>query len=108
MLLSSSSKIPITVKTKVPIRSFSPSGDASGNSTCAASLKNVLPALTGKGCDSLNIGKGDEASLAFFNIVMGVCTEEEKQAVCKDLEIYCTLDTERMIWIVEKLREVCS
>ncbi|MFC1909733.1 DUF2779 domain-containing protein [Chloroflexota bacterium] len=74
----------------------------------SASIKKVLPALTGKSYDDLNIGKGDDASLAFFNIVKGFYTEAEKQAVNKDLETYCALDTEGMIWIVEKLRELCS
>lgn len=73
----------------------------------SASIKKVLPALTGKGYDGLNICKGDDASLAFFNIVMGVYSEEEIASVMKDLEEYCGLDTEGMIWIVQELAQLC-
>ena len=44
----------------------------------SASIKKVLPALTGKGYGNLDIAKGDDASLAFFNIVMGNYTKDEK------------------------------
>jgi len=69
----------------------------------SASIKKVLPALTGKGYDGLSIGKGDDASLAFFNMVMDTYTDEKKLTVCRDLEKYCALDTEGMMWIVEEL-----
>ncbi len=69
----------------------------------SASIKKVLPALTGKGYTGLNISKGDDASLAFFNMAMGNCTDEEKTKIMKDLEEYCALDTEGMIWIVDEL-----
>ncbi|MFC1870982.1 DUF2779 domain-containing protein [Chloroflexota bacterium] len=73
----------------------------------SVSIKKVLPALTGKGYEGLNIGKGDDASLAFFNIVMGTCTGDEKTKVMKDLEEYCGLDTEGMIWIIDELGSLC-
>jgi len=74
----------------------------------SASIKNVLPALTGKGYNDLDISKGDDASLAFFDTVMGNYTEDEKQKVRQDLEKYCSLDTEGMVWIVEKISELCT
>ena len=74
----------------------------------SASIKKVLPALTGKGYDDLDISKGDDASLAFFNIVMGNYTEDEKQKARKDLEKYCSLDTEAMILIINRLQELVN
>ncbi|QYY58415.1 DUF2779 domain-containing protein [Dehalococcoides mccartyi] len=74
----------------------------------SASIKKVLPALTGKGYDGLNIGKGDDASLAFFNMVMGNFTYTENLKVRQDLEEYCSLDTEGMVCILEKLGELVS
>ncbi|MFC1972591.1 DUF2779 domain-containing protein [Chloroflexota bacterium] len=73
----------------------------------SASIKKVMPALTGKGYDGLNIAQGDDASMAFFNMAMGTCTGNEKTKVMKDLEVYCALDTEGMIWIVDKLESLC-
>ncbi len=73
----------------------------------SASLKKVLPALTGKGYTDLNIANGDDASLAFFNMAMGNCSNEEKSKIMKDLEEYCALDTEGMIWIIDELRRLC-
>lgn len=74
----------------------------------SASIKKVLPALTGKGYDNLDIAKGDEAGLAFFNIAMNKYTKEEKQKARQDLEEYCSLDTEGMIWILEELNRLSS
>jgi len=74
----------------------------------SASIKKVLPALTGKGYTDLNISTGDDASLAFFNIVMGNYTEDEKQKVRKDLDKYCSLDTEAMILIINTLQELVN
>ncbi|AGG05707.1 DUF2779 domain-containing protein [Dehalococcoides mccartyi] len=74
----------------------------------SASIKKVLPVLTGKGYDGMDIGKGDDASLAFFNIVMRMFSEEEIRKVRQDLEKYCALDTEGMIWIVEELSKLVS
>jgi len=88
-----------------PFRSFSYYNPMQQGS---ASIKKVLPALTGKGYDDLDISKGDDASLAFFNLVMSMYSEEEKQKIRHDLEKYCSMDTEGMVWIVETLSELCS
>jgi hypothetical protein len=58
----------------VPFRSFHyyhPSQKGS------ASLKSVLPAITGQGYDDMAIGKGDDASLAFLSIIFGDVPAEE-------------------------------
>ena len=72
----------------------------------SASIKHVLPALTGKGYEGMAIGDGEAASLAFLNVTYGEVTEEERQQVRSDLEQYCGLDTEAMVRIVNKLREI--
>ena len=74
----------------------------------SASIKNVLPVLTGTGYDHLDISDGMNASLAFLDIISNSVSEEERIKIMKDLEIYCALDTEGMIWIVEKLKELTN
>ncbi len=69
----------------------------------SASIKRVLPALTGRGYDDMGISEGNEASIKFYTVTYGEATEEERKKVRADLEKYCALDTEGMIWIVEKL-----
>ncbi len=71
-----------------------------------ASLKKVLPAVTGKGYEEMSIGAGMDASIAFARIACGDATQEEISRVRADLVKYCKLDTEGMIWIVDKLREL--
>jgi hypothetical protein len=71
-----------------------------------ASLKKVLPAVTGKGYEEMGIGAGMDASIAYGRIMYGNATEEEIARVRADLLKYCKLDTEGMIWVVDKLREL--
>ncbi len=71
-----------------------------------ASIKNVLPVLTGKGYEGLNISDGMNASLAFLYVISNNVSEDERMKVMDDLEKYCALDTEGMIWIVDKLKEL--
>jgi hypothetical protein len=72
----------------------------------SASIKNVLPVLTGKGYEGLNISDGMNASLAFLDVISNNVSEDEKMKIIDDLEKYCALDTEGMIWIVDKLKEL--
>ena len=73
----------------------------------SASIKNVLPAVTGKSYTGLSIAKGDDASLTFFKMVTGAFSSQETIQARKDLEEYCSLDTQGMIWIVEELDKLC-
>jgi len=73
-----------------------------------ASLKKVLPAVTGKGYEEMGIGNGMDASIAFARITLGYATQEEIATVRADLLKYCKLDTEGMIWIVDRLRELSA
>jgi hypothetical protein len=73
----------------------------------SASLKAVMPAITGKGYDDLDISDGQVASIAFLAAIYGETPEEDRANVMSNLEEYCGADTEGMIWIVERLRELC-
>ncbi len=54
----------------------------------------------------MGIGAGMDASIAFERIMYCSATQEEIARVRADLIKYCQLDTEGMIWIVDKLREL--
>ena len=71
-----------------------------------ASLKKVLPAVTGKGYEEMDIGAGMDASIAYERIMYGNATEEEIARIRADLLKYCGRDTEGMIWIVDELRKL--
>ena len=72
----------------------------------SASLKAVLPAITGRGYEDLDISDGQLASLSFLSATFGDLPEAERVKVMTDLERYCGRDTEGMLWIVNKLREL--
>jgi hypothetical protein len=71
-----------------------------------ASLKKVLPAITGKGYEELGIGAGMDASVAYGTILCGNPTQEEIARVRADLLKYCKLDTEGMIRVVDELKRL--
>jgi hypothetical protein len=72
----------------------------------SASMKAVLPALTGRSYDHLAIQEGATASLEFLRVHFTVAPEAERQRVRRELKEYCGQDTEGMIWIVEVLRRL--
>lgn len=74
----------------------------------SASIKEVLPAVTGKSYKGMPISNGGDASLAFLSFVYGSLPDVEKKALRVNLEKYCGLDTEGMIWIVSRLKEMTS
>ncbi len=70
----------------------------------SASIKKVLPAVTGKDYSDLEIADGGTASVSYLHSVYGECKEKIK--IREDLLRYCELDTEGMIWIVEDLEKL--
>ena len=70
-----------------------------------AGMKSVLPALTGKSYKDLDIQDGGTASLEYHRITFGDVEEETRQKVRSQLEEYCKLDTEGMIYILEALKK---
>ncbi|RLC60264.1 MAG: DUF2779 domain-containing protein, partial [Chloroflexi bacterium] len=87
----------------VPFRSFHYYHPAQKGS---ASLKSVLPAVTGISYDDMPIADGNDASLAYLSINFGNVPADEVARVRRDLLAYCQLDTEGMVRIVEKLGEI--
>ena len=69
----------------------------------SASLKKVMPALTGISYDELEIGHGDIASLRYMQMAFDETTAEEKRKIRRDLLKYCKQDTGGMVSIVEEL-----
>ncbi len=72
----------------------------------SASIKNVLPALTGRSYKEMSIADGEAAGRAFMTITYGDVPEADQKQVRADLEKYCGLDTEGMVLIVEKLHDM--
>jgi len=70
----------------------------------SASIKSVLPVVTGRSYADLEIQEGGQASLEFLRVHFGDVLEAERLKVREQLERYCGQDTEGMIWIVEALR----
>ncbi len=88
----------------IPFRNFSYYNSKQKGS---ASIKKVLPALVGgDGYAEMDIADGATASIKYFNSHYEEVEESKKLKVREDLLKYCGLDTEAMIWIVDKLKEI--
>lgn len=75
----------------------------------SASIKNVLPVLVkdyAHEYDKLPIPKGDEAMMAWLDLMTGEHTEEGREEIIKNLLAYCELDTMAMVKIWEVLVEL--
>ena len=77
----------------------------------SASIKHVLPVLTGLKYDDLEISAGDEASLSYLYMIRGdgegnKASPQEAKKIKDNLEKYCGLDTHGMIMILDKLKEL--
>ena len=71
------------------------------------SIKKVLPAITGKGYQNLEINNGGDASVMYFNSHIKN-KEEVRDKLRQDLLNYCGLDTEGMVWIVDELKRLAE
>lgn len=66
----------------------------------SASIKKVLPVLCQElSYKELEIGEGTKAMLAWYEMVHGNLTSEEKEQIRQNLLIYCKLDTWAMVEI---------
>lgn len=78
----------------------------------SASLKSVLPALTGISYSDMEIKNGEEASLNFLKTSFFKEGKEVNKVqlgkIRKDLIDYCGLDTEGMIFILRKLYKLAE
>lgn len=71
----------------------------------SASIKKVLPALTGISYEG-EIADGSAASNEFVRVTFGEATEEDRLRVRNNLEAYCALDTLAMVKILQRLTEI--
>lgn len=85
----------------LPFRAFSFYDSSQKGS---ASIKKVLPAVTGKAYDGMAIANGGDASVMYYKAVAGRLKQTDVIRLRSDLEAYCGLDTEGMVWIVKKLK----
>ena len=74
----------------------------------SCSLKAVLPVITGRTYEGMEIEEGSTASLRYYLTHFRDCPKEEKEKVRKDLLEYCNLDTEGMVDILRRLDEVSA
>ena len=72
----------------------------------SASIKYVLPAMTSVSYSGMEISNGSLASIRYAYITHGSAKLSEIRKVRDDLKKYCALDTEAMILILEKLKEL--
>jgi hypothetical protein len=72
----------------------------------SASLKKVLPVLTGISYEGLSINDGKLAGVAFMAATFGKAGEEARKKIRQDLLTYCGQDTGGMVEIINKLVEI--
>jgi hypothetical protein len=68
----------------------------------------VLPALTGKSYEKLEIADGKVASIRFCEMAFGKIDESETNRIRTALETYCDQDAEGLLAIVNELRRFCE
>jgi len=69
----------------------------------SASLKNVMPALTGISYEGLTINDGRLAAAAYMAATYGETTEDERKSIRQALEEYCGQDSGGMVEIINRL-----
>ncbi len=77
----------------------------------SSSIKNVLPVLVpefDQNYAELPISSGEEAMLAWANIMLGNIPQEQRSQLRQELLSYCELDTLAMVKIWQVLREEVS
>ena len=77
----------------------------------SASIKKVLPAVTGRDYADLEIAEGESANIQFLYISHGATdgskpSPEEVKKIRDNLEKYCKLDTEGMVEILQVLYQI--
>jgi hypothetical protein len=73
----------------------------------SCSIKKILPAITGKSYEGMEIANGGDASTLYFKATFeDGFSVEEKEKIYSDLLQYCKLDTEGMVWIIDELKKL--
>jgi len=94
-----------TIDLLTPFRAFNYYHPAQSHSM---SMKAVLPALTGKNYDHLEVQDGGTASSEFLRVTFGEVEPGERKRVRSAREEYCALDTLGMFWILQDLERLAS
>jgi hypothetical protein len=72
-------------------------------------IKNVLPVMVPElTYEGLEIHKGDQASMAWWNMMFENIDDQEREDLLKALEVYCERDTLAMVEIYNKISAICS
>ena len=96
--------LPRIVDLLIPFRNFhyyNPSQQGS------ASIKKVLPAITGESYEEMEIATGEDASMQFFQSHIK-SKSNNKEEIRKNLLKYCCLDTEGMMLIISELKKLVN
>jgi hypothetical protein len=72
----------------------------------SASIKHVLPALTRRSYEGMDIAEGETASVLWWDVTHRPAPEAERKKVYSNLEKYCGLDADGMRSIVERLQSI--
>jgi hypothetical protein len=70
----------------------------------SASLKTVLPILTGKGYDQIK--NGEQAQKEYIRLICGDLSTDERAAILSQLKQYCYTDSIGMLWIIQELKRL--
>ena len=74
----------------------------------SASLKNVMPALTGISYDGLAVNDGRLAAAAYMAATYGKTAEDERSSIRQALEEYCGQDSGGMVEIINRLTAIVA
>jgi len=74
----------------------------------SASLKNVMPALTGISYEGLTINDGRMAAAAYMAATYGETTGDERKGIRQALDEYCGQDSGGMVEIINRLAAVLA
>lgn len=74
----------------------------------SCSLKEVLPAVTGKGYADLAIQNGYQATCAWLRLLFDPLSPEDSARLRQQLVAYCRRDTEALAWLVQELHRLAG
>jgi uncharacterized protein DUF2779 len=89
----------------IPFRAFSYYNPEQRGS---ASLKAVLPSLTGKGYEGMPIGDGNTAAREYLRVTYTSVDAGDRASIRKQLEEYCGYDTIAMISVLRELNKLAT
>jgi len=70
----------------------------------SASLKTVLPILTGKRYEQIK--NGEQAQQEYIRLMCGNLSADDRAAILNQLKQYCYTDSIGMLWIIQELKRL--